>query len=136
MCSAPFLRALVRLSAPSLLGRMEPTRLSNQPGMLAQSRCHREHYSAPVGAAKCVLILPPALRCRSIKASLLTEHQARIGIRSIRLTAETIEYVLGTAWRYFEYCSAAVASVAARAPVPGRAIEISLRTKDQSRIGI
>src|SRR6266852_6625552 len=30
MCSAPFLRALVCLSAPSLLGRREPTRLSNQ----------------------------------------------------------------------------------------------------------
>src|SRR6266478_2686939 len=30
MCSAPFLRALVSLSAPSLLGRREPTRLSNQ----------------------------------------------------------------------------------------------------------
>src|SRR5258708_29040134 len=27
----PFLRALIRLSAPSLLARKEPTRLSNQP---------------------------------------------------------------------------------------------------------
>src|SRR5208337_249403 len=32
MCSAPFLRALVCLSSPSLLGGLEPTRLSNQPG--------------------------------------------------------------------------------------------------------
>src|SRR5713226_9345033 len=32
MCSAPFLRALVVLSNPSLLGGSEPTRLSNQPG--------------------------------------------------------------------------------------------------------
>src|SRR5439155_21561309 len=34
--SAPFLRALIRLSAPSLLARKEPKRLSNQP---PQSLC-------------------------------------------------------------------------------------------------
>jgi hypothetical protein len=35
--SAPFLRALVGLSPPSLLGRLEPTRLSNQAKLVLAS---------------------------------------------------------------------------------------------------
>jgi hypothetical protein len=37
MCSAPFLRASVCLSAPSLLGYLEPTRSSNQEGLIKSS---------------------------------------------------------------------------------------------------
>src|SRR5450759_4927251 len=42
--SAPFLRALVGLSAPSLLGRREPTRLSHQPQPL-KGRLHFEELT-------------------------------------------------------------------------------------------
>src|ERR1017187_8646005 len=40
---APFLRALVCLSAPSLLGRMEPTRLSNQAAAM-RCFCYRQQF--------------------------------------------------------------------------------------------
>ena len=33
-----FLRALIRLSAPSVLGGLEPTRLSNQPALLPKKK--------------------------------------------------------------------------------------------------
>src|SRR5208282_3933929 len=45
MCSAPFLRCLVGLSAPSLLGRGEPTRLSNEA-------LSRRSYRSPRPAAE------------------------------------------------------------------------------------
>src|SRR5258708_13936392 len=49
----PFLRALIRLSAPSLLARKEPTRLSNQPIEEVQWKALRASRAAAARAQSC-----------------------------------------------------------------------------------
>src|SRR5712692_8998588 len=86
MCSAPFHRALVRLSAPSLLGSLEPTRLSNQARVGLFLSYHLDGHSSqtmtrrPLSIATCpeppgMCVDRELLRCTMPRFTTDLSHQ-------------------------------------------------------------